>query len=162
MKKEVKIMTEENFRPYGTFISWEKIDVKNDPVNFYKEDSIVSKLSTDLCAVTLQGVSPRDFVVDRSEYHLNTEEIYGGFEEDVVMHIGSPSESPKAADIELFLLPANCYCRIKRGVWHMAPFALGQNRIHGIVILPPYTYTHDCFVKPLDEPITFDPAEIKK
>ena len=88
MKKEVKTMTPENFRPYGTYITWEEIDVKNDPVNFYKEDSIVSKLSTDLCALTLQGVSPRENVVTRSEYHAFTEEIYGGFEEDVVMHVG--------------------------------------------------------------------------
>ena len=156
MKKEVKTMTPENFRPYGTYITWEEIDVKNDPVNFYKEDSIVSKLSTDLCALTLQGVSPRENVVTRCEYHAFTEEIYGGFEEDVVMHVGLPSEEPKAENIELFLLPAHAYCRIKRGVWHMAPFALGKNRVHGIVILPPYTYTHDCIVKELDEPIEFE------
>ena len=55
----------------------------------------------------------------------------------------------------VFLLPAGAYCRIKRKVWHMAPFALGDKRLHGIVILPPYTYTHDCFVFPLDEEITF-------
>ena len=76
MKKEVKTMTPENFRPYGTYITWEEIDVKNDPVNFYKEDSIVSKLSTDLCALTLQGVSPRENVVTRSEYHAFTEEMF--------------------------------------------------------------------------------------
>ncbi len=155
MKKVAQVMTHENFMKYGTYITWEEIDVKNDPVNFYKEDSIVAKLGCPLAAVTLQGVSPRPFEITRSEYHNDTEEIYGGFEEDVIMHVGVPSESPKAEDLELFILPARAYCRIKRKVWHMAPFALNGNRVHGIVILPPYTYTHDCFVKELDEPLTF-------
>ena len=155
MKKEVKTMTHENFRPYGTYITWEEIDKLNDPVNFYKEDSLVDKSDCPLTAVTLQGVSPRPRVVAMSEYHNDTEEIYGGFEEDVVMHVGLPSDTPHAENIELFLLPAGAYCRIKRKVWHMAPFALGDKRLHGIVILPPYTYTHDCFVLPLDEEITF-------
>ena len=31
MKKEVKTMTHENFRPYGTYITWEEIDKLNDP-----------------------------------------------------------------------------------------------------------------------------------
>lgn len=156
MKKVAQVMTHENFWKYGTFMTWEEVDVKNDPVNFYRDDSMVAKLGCPLTAVTLQGVSPRPFEITRSEYHNDTEEIYGGFEEDVIMHVGLPSESPKAEDLELFILPAHAYCRIKRKVWHMAPFALGDKRIHGIVILPPYTYTHDCFVKELDEPITFE------
>ena len=156
MKKEAKVMTHENFMKYGTYITWEEIDVKNDPVNFYKEDSLVAKLGCPLTAVTLQGVSPRPFEIVRTEFHNDTEEIYGGFEEDVIMHVGAPSATPKAEDFELFILPAHSFCRIKRKVWHMAPYALGDKRLHGIVILPPYTYTHDCFVFPLDEPITFE------
>jgi hypothetical protein len=96
----------------------------------------------------------REFQTDTAEMHRQTEEIIGGFQQDVVFHVALPSDDPpKAADFRGFRLPAGGFVRLKRKVWHHAPFPVDRGQVRGIVILPPFTYTHDSIVIRLEEKI---------
>ena len=47
MKKVAQVMTHENFWKYGTYMTWEEIDVKNDPVNFFTHSAFAMAAYTE-------------------------------------------------------------------------------------------------------------------
>lgn len=129
----------------------------NGPVKFYPDRLLGLYEYSNITAVSALELKPREFKITASEKHIHTEEIFGGFTKDVVFHVASADGStPDPSQIKVFRLPASWWVRIKREVWHAAPFVIGLEATVGIVILPPATYTHDCLVVNLAESVNIN------
>lgn len=159
MKIKVSALSEEAFVPYGSYMLLEESDKdKTSTISFYPEKVVGLFEFSNMPSVSVLAFSKREFVIDVTEKHEHTEEIFGGFSTDTLFHVAAPSgDVPVPSQFKAFLLPKGGYVRVKRNVWHHAPFSLTDERAVGIVILPPFTYTHDCFVVNLDEKIQIEP-----
>ena len=104
----------------------------------------------NLCFLKLEK---RPFEVDSTEAHDWTEELIGGFNEDILFHVGPPTKDPDFPRYRAFILPKNNWVRFKKGVWHGGPFALKDGVSLGWVILPPYTYATDARQVLIDPPL---------
>lgn len=165
MNIKVLELTDEAFAPYGTFVLPEKCDNNpnecdkdpNEFVSFYPEKIVALSEFSNMPALSVLAMSKRELAIDITEIHEHTEEIFGGFNTDIVFHVAVPSgKKPNPEEFKVFRLPKHGYVRLRRKVWHQAPYSITDERAIGIVILPPYTYTNDCFVVKLREKITID------
>lgn len=158
MKIKVCELTPEAFEPYGSYVLPDQCDREQaGTISFYPEQVVGLFEFSSMPAVDVLAFSKREFAIDVTEMHEHTEEIFGGFNTDVLFHVGPPSgKTPDVSRFKVFRLPKGGYARVKRNAWHHAPFAVGDERAVGVVILPPYTYTHDCFVVTLDEKAAID------
>lgn len=154
---EIKELCKASFAKYGTFINPQELGeplgaTTEDPVQFYPDRLLLTFPTSSVLAFSPIIIRPRPLLITDIEYHEYTEELIGGFSEDVCFHVAPPEELD-VSTIEVFRLPATWWVRFKRGVWHKAPFVLTSSEVRGLVALPPHTYTADCHVVELDEPI---------
>lgn len=156
MKTSVLKLTHEAFDPYGSFLLPQTTDRKTDPIEFHADLLVSLSEFSPMAALSTLSVSKRPLVVDLTEKHFHTEEVFGGYSCDTLFHVAAPSDRPDPEQVRVFLLPAGGFVRVKREVWHHAPFVLGVERATGLVWLPPYTYTHDCFVYDLPTPVEIE------
>lgn len=145
-----------SFAKYGTFLNplaliSERDGKTNEPVLFYPDQMLQTFATTNLVAFCPLIIQPREFVITDAEKHNYTEEVIGGFTEDVCFHVMPAGDEPDTDKMEVFRLPRGWWVRFKRGIWHKAPFVLGDKPTYGIVCLPPHTYTNDCDVVEFDE-----------
>jgi hypothetical protein len=127
------------------------------PVRFYPDRLLALFEHSNFAAVSALKLEPRDFKITATEIHWHTEEIIGGFTKEVVFHVAPVNGSkPDLERLKVFRLPAGWWVRIKQGICHEAPFVAGSEATVGIVVLPPATYTHDCLVVNLEEPINIE------
>ena len=87
------------------------------------------------------------------EYHHLTEEVVGGFDDDVVIFVGQSGKKPNLSKFEAFILPKFYWIRIKKSIWHYGQFPLNKNNVIGWCLLPQFTYLNDSFLFKLNEPI---------
>ncbi|MGE5598201.1 MAG: ureidoglycolate lyase [Bacteroidota bacterium] len=159
----VERLSWEAFLPFGTYLDPADCGVAlgNDrgPVRFYPDRMLLGFEAAALTSISPLVLAPRALEIDRTEIHLRTEEAIGGFTRDVVFHVGpAGAREPDPARMRVFHLPAGWWVRLKRGVWHHAPFVLGGEETVGIVVLPPATYTNDCLLVTLEERIAVSTA----
>ncbi len=158
MKIRAEELTAESFSQFGTFFALDKCDT--DPksaISFYPEKIVGLFEFSSMVAVDVLCLSRREMVIDVTERHEHTEEVFGGYNTDVVFHVAEcDGGKPKASAFRAFLLPKGGFVRVKRNVWHHAPFVLGNERARGIVLLPPMTYWHDCIVVNMTEKIEIE------
>ncbi len=149
---KIQELTVDGFAKYGTFLnpmgcSGSDRRETDEPVLFYPDELLQTFATTNLVAFSPLIINPRPLVITDAEKHDYTEEVIGGFTEDVCFHVVPASGAkPDTGKMEVFRLPKGWWVRFKRGVWHKAPFVLGEQPTSGIVVLPPYTYTNDCDV----------------
>jgi ureidoglycolate hydrolase len=155
--KPLKLMKDE-FEPYGSYMLINEIDIDlESQISFYPEKIVGLSEFSNMPALGVLAFSKREFVIDVTERHEHTEEVFGGYSDDTIFHVAEPSGAiPDSSKFKAFILPKGGFVRLKRNVWHHAPFSVSAERVSGIVILPPYTYTHDCFVVKMDEKIHID------
>ena len=157
MKIKVGELTLDSFAPYGSYIFPNECDKKDSVINFYPDMLTGISEFSFTPSISVLGFSKRDFVIDVTESHDHTEEIFGGYNVDVLFHVAAYNNAtPNPDDFKVFRLPKGGFVRVKRKIWHHAPFTATGERATGIVILPPFTYTHDCFVVELKEKISFE------
>lgn len=152
----VEKLTEDAFSPFGTFIDPQNLGApvndKDDPFLFFADKMIQQFSASNNIAVSPLVVKPRPFIISVTEKHEYTEEVFGGFNQDVCFHVQLDNNGkPDIASTRVFSLPAGSWVRLKRHVWHHAPFVLGENEALGTVLLPPHTFTNDCLVVSLKE-----------
>lgn len=162
MMKKILTLTEANFAPYGTVLNPSdcgfSVNEPGEPVQFYPDRMLQLFPTSNLLALGPLTIKPRPFLITATEKHLHTEEILGGFNQDVCFHVAlDQNGQPNLDDLQIFLLPAGWWVRVKREVWHQAPFVLGSELAVGMVLLPPHTYTNDCVEVKLDSPLVFKP-----
>lgn len=152
----VETLSWESFSPFGTYLDpaacGPALGGETGPVRFHPDRILLLFEQGNLAAISPLALDPREPAVTVTERHLHTEEAFGGFTRDVVFHVGPAGDgAPDLESFRAFRLPAGWWVRLKRGIWHQAPFVLGPEGTVGIVVLPPATYTHDCQVVDLGE-----------
>jgi ureidoglycolate hydrolase len=158
---KVEELTVASFEPYGRFLNPEDCGdpagSKDDPVQFYPDRVLQQFGASNYVAFNPLIIKPRPFVITLAEIHERTEEVFGGFTEDVCFHVGPAGDKEPPMDgFQVFRLPAGWWARIKRGVWHHGPFVMGDKPTTGMVVLPPHTYTNDCYVVELERDIKIE------
>ncbi len=158
MKITAAKLTKEAFSNYGDFILPKETDNKNGQRIAFYGDKLVGLFSmSNMASLSILALEKREYIINCTEKHANTEEIIGGYDTDVLFHVAlSSNHLLRKEDFKAFRLPAGGYIRLKRMVWHYAPFPVDKGRFKGIVILPPFTYTHDCIITELDEAIEIE------
>jgi ureidoglycolate lyase len=57
-----------------------------------------------------------------------------------------PNDPFPAAGVRVFRVPQYTSLIIRPGVWHHAPFIVGEGTLNVLVTLPERTYANDCYV----------------
>lgn len=157
---KIQNLSESSFAKYGSFLNplahvGSEPNEGKEPVLFFPDEMLQTFATSNLIAFCPLIIQPREFLIADIEKHTYTEEVIGGFTKDVCFHVIPANDGePDLDKMEVFLLPAGWWVRFKRGVWHKAPFVLGDEATYGLVALPPHTYTNDCEVIVLDNPIS--------
>ena len=157
MTVKVQNLTAEAFEPYGTFINIH--DGFTDETISFQADRMLHYIgSPALDSLSTIRIRPRPFQLTVTEYHIDCEELFGGYESDTLFHVGLLGDDgkPDLDTIAVFKMPAGTFCRVKRRVLHHAPFVLGSEAMDGIVLLSPAAYTIDCHVLEYDTPIEIE------
>lgn len=147
MKLKAKKINEDDFSKFGTFL--DPYDVKttclgDEKSELFYPDALTFCFSTStLVSLSTVIAQKRPMVEDTMEYHIYTEEVIGGFTDDIVFFAGLPSSEPDLDNFEAFILPEYNWARIKRGVWHYGQFPINNNDVLGWCLLPPFTYQND-------------------
>ena len=69
-------------------------------------------------------------------------------DETVYIYVASANGGDKVPveQIEVFKVPRGTFVALRRGVWHHAPFTVGNKAANVLVVLPERTYIVDCIV----------------
>ena len=109
MKVKAKMINKEDFSKFGSLLDPYNIkttrlgDEKGS--HFYPDAlqfSFPSDSISSLCIITLQK---KTMIFNNAEYHEFTEELLGGFNDDVIFFVGPPSKEPDLSRFEIFILP---------------------------------------------------------
>jgi len=156
-----KQLTLENFGKYGSFVKLSEVSAKNSlrigksPIEFFPDLAILN-IDGEILGVSICRVFPREFKINLTEHHNYTEEGILPLDGDVLMHVGCPTGDDIPPDeVEVFEVPKLTLVRLKRGVWHHAPFSTGNKAVNCLILLAERTYHNDCEVEEIPEiPIT--------
>lgn len=157
MTIKVQALTAEAFAPYGTFINVHD-GFTDEPISFQADRMLHYIGAPALDSLSTIRIQPRPLQLTVTEYHNDCEELFGGYGEDMLFHVGLLGDDgkPDLDTIAVFKMPAGTFCRVKRRVLHHAPFVLGDTAQDGIVLLSPAAYTIDCHVLEYDMPIEIE------
>ena len=156
-KLKIQELTAEAFEPYGTFFDI-NAGYGDGEIEFIADRMFqyigVSGYDS-LCSIR---VKDRPLELSVTEYHEYVEEVSGGFDEDVAVHVGLLDKNGEIDydSIKVFRLPKGCFIRVKRNVLHHAAFALDGKTATGLILLSPSAYTVDCKVLEYKEIIPFE------
>jgi ureidoglycolate lyase len=143
-------ITNENFRPYGTFASF-----LNPAGNCFPGDAT---FYPDQVELNIQGGKPVTFspltvkkaekmIVDKAEYHNFTGEGVCVIDDDAVLHVAPPSNCVIVPEkTEAFIVPKGTLVKLNTGVWHLAALPVHNDLLHVMIILPERVYANDCIV----------------
>ena len=157
MKLKVQALTAEAFAPYGTFVNMH--DVNADGKTVFQPDRMLQYLGTSTyMSLSTLRVYPRPLELTETEYHDDCEEVFGGYGVDMLFHVALMGEDggPNLDTIAVFKMPKGTFCRVKRRVFHHAPFVCDDNYADGTVLLSPAAYTTDCLLIDFDTPIEIE------
>jgi len=153
--RAVKI-DKKDFNKYGIFLNpydcgepvnpGDTFPYFNDRLGLRSPDGSAINLSILVCKKRL-------FEFDITENHFKTEEIIGGFNEDVVFHVASRNNNPDISKFKAYILPRFCWIKLKKGVFHHAPFVIDADEAMGWVFLPAMTINNDAKIYNLEEKI---------
>jgi ureidoglycolate lyase len=144
----VEPLTLETFAPFGTFRNL--IDANGPhlgapPITFYR-DLLPLEQGGKSPVFSICRVAPRDFVMDVMEYHSHTGEGILPLDGDVLVQV-APATPRDAAfpttETRVFHVPMCTMLAIRPGVWHHAPFVIGDATVNVVIVLPERTYAND-------------------
>lgn len=161
MELKAKKMTPENFAEYGTFLDpyncGEPIN-PGTPFPYYADRMPITFAGGSLMMLNVQIIKKTAIEFETTEAHDFTEELVGGFDKELVFHVGPANpDGPDFSKFEAFILPPNFWIRLKRGVYHEAPFLINGEETLGWCILPPFTAYNDSRLYDTGEPIKLIP-----
>ena len=148
---KIKELTAAAFSGYGSFANMINPDAEKigeEPIEFYRDmmplDVGSASPSFSICRVT-----ERPIVVDISEFHNTTEEGILPLDADVLIHVApaTPEGVPPVDQMEIFRVPRGTFVRLRRGVWHHAPFVVDEKEANVLIVLSERIYATDCEVR---------------
>ena len=146
-------LTENAFRVYGSCADLMRPEnsVSNGQAKkFFRELCILGLGRETNAAFSTLKVRKVPPIVEATEFHAACGEGLFVVDGDVVMHVGPPTanRTPPLDDFEAFVVPAGTFVSLRPGVWHYEPFALTNDVVCVIIVLPERTYANDtCFVE---------------
>ena len=145
---EVKELSKSAFAKYGEyydFLNPESPYIGESPIEFYRDAMLVSLGNRSIPSFSVCRNSPREKIIDVSEYHSFTHEFNLPMDGDVLMHVApaTPGQDVPFDDIEVFRVPKGTGVKINAGVWHHAPFVTEDKPVLVLVLLPERTYEND-------------------
>lgn len=159
---KIKKITPESFKKFGqtTGLPQKEPSVSTPGVDYWHAVNDLGGLGEE--GVTgFARVKPREFVLDKLERHCRSLEgfclLTGGPTIFAVAPAGNnedPKATPDIDQIEAFLLDNSQAVTIDEGVWHWAPFPIGQS-VTVFLWLKGSTVPGDIDYKDLDSPIGF-------
>lgn len=152
-----KVLTKENFEPFGTVIEQPSIKPKisNESLDYW---GALAKLDIEKPQVSFLVVKRRDFVIDKMERHVKPTEVFIPLEGTSIFPVAPPKnvKNPKAEvpvdEITAFLLDGSKGMVMKKGTWHWVPFPTAEKATFA-VILGSETVEKDLDIKDVKPPI---------
>jgi len=151
--KTVKVqeLSLEKFNRYGVFANMLDPDTDKlgaSPIEFYR-DMLQLDVGQAQPSFSVCRVEKRNLVIDLSEYHNTTCEGLLPLDEAVYIHVAPANGGDKVPveQIEVFKVPQGTFVALRRGVWHHAPFTVGNKAANVLVVLPERAYAVDCIVR---------------
>jgi ureidoglycolate lyase len=148
---DVETLEPNRFAAFGAYSNLYQaggIFIGESPIKFYR-DLLPLELGGKNPMLSICRVEPRDTVIDVMEYHSMTGEGILPMDGDVLVQV-APATLPgapfPAAMVRVFHVPQGTMLCIRPGVWHHAPFALGNQSVNVLIVLPERTYANDCVV----------------
>jgi len=152
MQLKVQELTNSEFSQYGTYFNVHE-GYDQEAISFLPDRMLHFMGSPSLESVSSIRIRFRPLRINITEYHNECEEVFGGFNCDIVFYVGllGSEGKPDFDSFSLFRLPSGYFARVKRKVLHHAGFVLNKKDVaDGIVLLPPAAYTIDCKVLSID------------
>ena len=141
-------ITNENFRPYGSFAS-----MLEPSGNCFPGDATFFPDQVEMCvhgAVTFSPLTvkkPDRMIVTQAEYHDHTAEGVFVIDDDAIIHVAPPSNRVIVPEkTEAFIVPKGTLVKLNTGVWHLAALPVNKALLHVMIILPERVYANDCTV----------------
>ena len=157
MKLKAKMINEKDFSKFGTFLdpyNIKTIKLGDEKGELFYPDSLPFCFSEgNLISLSTIIIQKRPLIESNMEYHDYTEEVVGGFTDDIVFFAGLPGNEPDLSKFEAFILPKFNWVRVKRKIWHDGQFPINNNDVLGWCLLPPFTYQNDAVRFISSEPI---------
>ena len=145
-------LTLEAFSRYGTFADMIHPDgditgVPGSIIEFYR-DRLAVTAPGEVTGMSVTKVKKRPFVIAKAEYHDNCCEACMPLNGDVYIHVApaTPHGVVPYDRFEVIRVPMGTMVVLRPGVWHHAPFAIDQDSVSNLCVLPERTYARDCAV----------------
>jgi len=153
----IKILTKENFAPFGTIIETPstKPAISDRSLDFWEA---LAELDVEKPQVSFLVVKKRDFSLDKIERHVKLTEVFIPLEGVSVFPLAPPKdvEDPKAEvpldESVAFILDGSKGIVMKKGTWHWAPFPITEKATFA-VILGMNTVKEDLDIRDVKPPI---------
>jgi len=147
---KVKDLSMDAFRNYGYFANMLKPDsygFGEAPIQFFR-DILQLYVGADVSSFSICQVAKRPFIIDKTEFHSSCGEGILPLDGDILLHCGPATRKGfiPLEQFEVFRVPKGTMVVLKPGVWHHAPFALTDQSVHILIVLPERTYANDCTV----------------
>jgi ureidoglycolate lyase len=157
----VEALEHSSFAAFGVYSHFNQpggVFIGAAPIRFYR-DLLPLELGGKNPMLSICRIEPRANVIDVMEYHTMTGEGILPLDGDVLVQLApaTPPGSPfPAAMVRVFHAPQGTMLCIRPGVWHHAPFALGNQPVNILIVLPERTYANDCVAHeiPTDQLLT--------
>lgn len=154
---KIKILTKENFAPFGTIIEppSTKPAISNNSLDYWGG---LTELNVTKPQVSFLVVKKRDFSLDKIERHVKLTEALIPLEGTSVFPLAPPKDTadPKAKvpldESIAFLLDGSKGIVMKKGTWHWAPFPITEKATFA-VILGMNTVKEDLDIRDIKPPI---------
>ena len=153
---KAKELNLESFQKYGTFANMlnpDSVAISNDLFQFFRDMVLVDLGTSTQASLSSCRIIKRPLIVDITEYHSFCSEGILPLDGDLLIHVGPatpPAEIP-LDKFEAFLVPKGTMVSLRPGVWHQLPFAVDNNPVTFLVVLPERAYANDCQVHELSE-----------
>ncbi|MDD5727226.1 MAG: ureidoglycolate lyase [Victivallales bacterium] len=146
----VQELSIEKFARYGQFADMLNPGgdfIGKKPLAFFR-DMLQQNLKNPAISYSILHVSPRRKVIDVSEYHDDSAEMFMPLDSDVIAHVAPADCGPEVPveKIELFRVPKGTMVILRPGVWHHAPFVPDGETASVLIALPERLYMTDCKV----------------
>jgi ureidoglycolate lyase len=148
---EVEPLEPSSFAAFGAYKHLAQADgifIGASPIKFYR-DLLPLELGGKNPMLSICRIEPRANVIDVMEYHTYTGEGILPLDGDVLVQVApaTPPGAPFPAEmVRVFHVPQGTMLCIRPGVWHHAPFALRNQLVNVLIVLPERTYANDCVV----------------
>ena len=157
MELRVEKLTPQAFEEFGTILDpyncGEALN-PGTPIEYFHDRMPLTFAGGSIVTLSVQFIRQRPLSFDFTETHDYTEELFGGFNTELVFHVGPAAALPDYSKFRVFDLPPYHWIRLKRGIFHECPFICGkEEETLGWVILPPYTAFNDTKGFSIDKPI---------